>query len=146
MSPAERLNLIEWYAERGWALLPLAPRDKKPRANVAKGWSSYRLPRGRVRATFADGCNVGVLLGEPSCGSRGEETSPSAETKLDGWRRAVLGDIPVNRGSGRDRRCGWLPMTAVVETPSGKGREPCRLAGIPRERRPAALRALGGGT
>ncbi len=64
---SDRLDLVEWYAaENGWALLPLEAAGKKPRADVAKGWSGYRLTRERVRTTFAGGCNVGVLLGEPS--------------------------------------------------------------------------------
>ena len=64
----DRMDLIEWYAELGWALVPLVRGGNMPRADVASGWSSYRLARADVRATFADGCNVGVLLGEPSHG------------------------------------------------------------------------------
>ena len=68
MAGPDRMDLIEWYAELGWALVPLERGGKKPRADVASGWSSYRLARADVRATFADDCNVGVLLGEPSRG------------------------------------------------------------------------------
>ena len=68
MTAAERMDLLEWYAELGWALLPLVRGDKRPRPDVANGWSGYRLARPDVPAAFADGCNVGVLLGEPSHG------------------------------------------------------------------------------
>ena len=68
MTSSERLDLIEWSAEQGWALLPLKAGSKKPRADVAENWGAYRLTSERVRSTFADDGNVGVLLGEPSRG------------------------------------------------------------------------------
>jgi len=52
------------YLNRGWAPIPVKPRDKAPRSNG--GWQALRLNRDSIGEEFASNENVGVLLGEPS--------------------------------------------------------------------------------
>ena len=115
MNRGERLILLELYVEQGWALLPLAAGEKKPRVDVAKNWGAYRLAREQVRGTFGDGCNVGVLLGEPSRGLVDVDLDCSEAIEL---APAFLPDI----GRSRKPRSHWiyrargeLPPSLVVD-------------------------------
>ena len=53
------------YRRRGWAPVPVHPRDKRP---VGDAWQKLRLSEKDIPSYFKDGQNVGVLLGEPSGG------------------------------------------------------------------------------
>ncbi len=56
---------IECLHARGWALVPVPLRRKRP---VTPGWQHLRLDDTGLRTAFRDRSNVGVLLGEPSNG------------------------------------------------------------------------------
>src|SRR5262249_34229278 len=51
------------YLRRGWAVIPVPFRRKKP---VLKNWPNLRLSELEIPRHFSDRCNVGVLLGEAS--------------------------------------------------------------------------------
>lgn len=53
------------YCRRGWAVIPVHYRDKKP---VGVAWHERRLAEAAVRTEFAARRNVGVLLGQASGG------------------------------------------------------------------------------
>lgn len=50
---------------RGWSVIPVPRGEKKP---AIRGWEKLRLGEDEIQTAFADGENVGVLLGEPSAG------------------------------------------------------------------------------
>ena len=51
------------YLVRGWACIPLRAGEKTP---AKGGWQQLRLKEADIPASFANGENLGVLLGEPS--------------------------------------------------------------------------------
>lgn len=51
------------YVRRDWQVLPIPPGTKAP---LIRQWQSLRLIESEIPARFAQGENVGVLLGEPS--------------------------------------------------------------------------------
>jgi putative DNA primase/helicase len=53
------------YLERGWQPIPLPPRSKVPQGNA---WQALRIGEAEVPRRFRNGCNIGVLNGEPSGG------------------------------------------------------------------------------
>lgn len=53
------------YLARGWQPVPVYPRTKKP---VGKDWQNRRLRPEDLPKEFADGRNIGLLLGNPSGG------------------------------------------------------------------------------
>lgn len=53
------------YLARGFAPVPIPRGNKAP---VLSGWQNRRFTPADVPRHFADGCNVGLLLGEPSGG------------------------------------------------------------------------------
>ncbi|MFN0137986.1 MAG: phage/plasmid primase, P4 family [Phycisphaerae bacterium] len=60
------LEWAHWYFDRGYALVPVALRSKKP---TVDGWPDLRLAREQLTAHFGrEPMNVSVLLGEPSGG------------------------------------------------------------------------------
>jgi len=54
-----------WYRDRGWLPIPLHPRNKRP---IPLDWTHYQPKDEAIRRDFLEGCNIGVLLGEPSGG------------------------------------------------------------------------------
>jgi len=51
------------YIERGYAPIPVHPREKAPRG---EGWQNRRIDADAVEQAFAPNDNIGLLLGEPS--------------------------------------------------------------------------------
>jgi P4 family phage/plasmid primase-like protien len=65
-SSSDTKTLADWaraYRERGWAPIPLKPNDKAPES---PGWQTQRIADDRIDTVFADGKNIGLLLGPPS--------------------------------------------------------------------------------
>lgn len=63
--PLNSLSYARAYQKRGWKLVLLQPRSKKP---VHDGWTNRFYDPGSLEREFLDGQNLGVLLGEPSGG------------------------------------------------------------------------------
>lgn len=62
MVEPEPMDVRSWvakYRERGWFAVPLRPRSKSP---ARRDWTSLRL----TPEVFPEGCNIGLILGEPS--------------------------------------------------------------------------------
>ncbi|MDV6033220.1 MAG: bifunctional DNA primase/polymerase [Phycisphaera sp. RhM] len=62
MVEPEPMDVRSWvanYRERGWFAVPLRPRSKSP---ARRDWTSLRLSP----EVFPEGCNIGLILGEPS--------------------------------------------------------------------------------
>ena len=62
MVEPEPMDVRSWvaiYRERGWFAVPLRPRSKSP---ARRDWTSLRLSP----EVFPQGCNIGLILGEPS--------------------------------------------------------------------------------
>ena len=53
------------YVGRGWAVVPVKPRSKKPRPNE---WTKFRIDHQEISKHFREADNIGLLLGEPSGG------------------------------------------------------------------------------
>lgn len=53
------------YVRRGWAVVPVKPRSKKP---CPKDWTKLRVDDGEISRYFRVGGNIGLLLGESSGG------------------------------------------------------------------------------
>ena len=51
------------YLRRGWRPVPVPKGMKKP---VLDDWQKLRLTEGELPAHFSNGCNIGLILGEPS--------------------------------------------------------------------------------
>ena len=63
--PLSALEAALDYCRRGWAVVPVHYREKRP---VGKAWQERRLAEADVRTEFAARRNVGVLLGTASGG------------------------------------------------------------------------------
>ncbi|MBI1367090.1 MAG: hypothetical protein GC162_00400 [Planctomycetes bacterium] len=61
--PPASLNAAIGYTRRGWRVVPIPHRSKRP---TATGWQQWRLDEADLLDHFGGRCNVGVLLGEPS--------------------------------------------------------------------------------
>src|SRR6056297_171376 len=62
MVEPEPMDVRSWvanYREREWFAVPLRPRSKSP---ARRDWTSLRL----TPEVFPEGCNIGLILGEPS--------------------------------------------------------------------------------
>ncbi|WP_413431543.1 DUF3987 domain-containing protein [Crateriforma spongiae] len=62
MQPANLKDLrshVAAYRERGWYCVPLKPKSKSP---SRREWTALRLEP----VVFPEGCNIGLILGEPS--------------------------------------------------------------------------------
>ncbi|MBI4585498.1 MAG: AAA family ATPase [Planctomycetes bacterium] len=53
------------YLRRGWAPIPIKAGDKKP---ALANWPELRITEEKISDLFLNGNNIGILLGEPSCG------------------------------------------------------------------------------
>lgn len=65
MSEQGTVEAAHEYVRRGWAVLPVKPRSKKPRLT---NWSNLRVGNHEIPKVFRAGDNIGLLLGEPSGG------------------------------------------------------------------------------
>ncbi len=106
------------YCRRGWAVVPVHYRDKKP---VGVAWHERRLAEAAVRTEFAARRNVGVLLGQASGGLADvdldvPEAAVAARTLLPATARfgrpskpashliyQVHGELPTKRFQAPDR-------------------------------------------
>lgn len=59
------LRFAKSYLDAGYSPIPIKPRSKIP---CDSGWQNLRLIEDQLAESFWPGTNVGVLLGEPSCG------------------------------------------------------------------------------
>jgi len=59
------MKVAELYTSRGWRVVPIPRGEKAPRI---PGWQHLRLTTEELPLYFNNGCNVGILLGEPSGG------------------------------------------------------------------------------
>ena len=64
-TPTTSAEAARQYLERGLMPLPIPPRSKNPGRD---GWQHERVTAAEVDERFAGGCNIGILLGEPSGG------------------------------------------------------------------------------
>ena len=76
-----------WYRDRGRLPIPLHARSKRP---IPSDWTNYQPNDAAIRRDFLEGCNIGVLLGEPSGG---------------------LIDIDLDCSEARDLASAFLPRT-----------------------------------
>ena len=53
------------YLSQGWMPIPVPPRSKNPNR---KGWQNEKYSQDDLPRAFANGANIGLLLGEPSGG------------------------------------------------------------------------------
>lgn len=96
MSP---LDAAVGYARRGWSVIPIPHRSKKPRI---PDWPQFRLTENDLGSHFNDQPqNIGVLLGEPS---------------------AWLIDVDLDQQRAIELAPEYLPPTAAVFGRSGKPR------------------------
>ena len=64
MSHTERvLRSAKRYTRRGWAVVPIPVRKKKPHLT---GWPDLRLKESDLPEYFSNDCNIGIILGEAS--------------------------------------------------------------------------------
>lgn len=84
------------YVRRGWCVVPIPRRSKAP---VIPAWQNLRLTEAELPERFSNGCNVGVLLGEPSGGL--------VDIDLDSPDAVALADV-------------FLPPTGAVFGRAGK--------------------------
>jgi hypothetical protein len=59
------LAIAESYVRRGWSVVPIPLKEKKPRLLA---WQSLRLTPEELPAHFSMPCNIGVILGDASGG------------------------------------------------------------------------------
>src|SRR5678816_4415922 len=86
------------YLARGWFVVPVEPREKKP---YLKGWPRLRLTSETAPHLFGEDENVGLILGEPS-----------------GW----LIDIDIDHPRAAELAPQFLPPTPAVYGRPGKPR------------------------
>ena len=80
------------YVSRGWAVVPLPPRQKAPRI---RSWQKRMF----TADDFTDGANIGVKLGEPSGG---------------------LVDVDLDDPSAIELAQEFLPATGAIFGPTSK--------------------------
>lgn len=95
---APSLDWARWYLANGWPPIPVPIGQKGPRM---PGWQNLRPTEADLPDYFRNGCNIGVLLGEPSNGR--------IDVDLDAPEAIALAD-------------GFLPKTKCVHGRPGKPR------------------------
>jgi hypothetical protein len=95
---SEKSDLVLEYHSHGWMPIPLPKGSKNPNR---RGWQNERWSREDLPNCFNNGQNVGLLLGEPSCGL--------IDVDLDSTEAIVLADA-------------ILPATGMI---SGRASSPC---------------------
>lgn len=104
------LEFARSYAARGWRVIPLPARSKKP---TAEGWSHWHLLEDELPQFFSNGSNIGVLLGEPSGGLVDVDLdSPEAVRLAPHFLPPTLAVF----GRASKRRSHWLYNAAGAET------------------------------
>jgi hypothetical protein len=63
MTAPDTLAAARAYVARGWAVVPIAAREKGPRA---PGWQTLRFELADLPQRFGRGGNIGLILGPPS--------------------------------------------------------------------------------
>jgi hypothetical protein len=71
------------YFSRGWPPVAVYPRSKKPMGGP--GWERLRLTEEELPQRFANGANLGVLLGEPAHGLVDVDLDIPEAVALAGW-------------------------------------------------------------
>ena len=61
--PVSPLEAAREYVRRGWRVVPIPYRQKRP---ILKEWEQLRLTEGDLNRYFDQPANVGLILGEPS--------------------------------------------------------------------------------
>ncbi len=91
MAPSRVLDAARAYLRRGWRVIPVFPRSKKPSVN---DWPDLRASEAELSTYFGTGStNIGLLLGEPSGGL--------VDVDLDALKAIAIAD-------------GFLPGTRMI--------------------------------
>jgi hypothetical protein len=106
----ESLKAARDYLALGWMPVPVPPRSKRP---VLPGWQKLRLAETELPQHFADGSNIGLLLGKTSQGL--------VDIDLDAPQALAAADyfLPetgrIHGRSGKPRSHRWYLVDPIIE-------------------------------